>query len=56
MGNWLGGVKLSDRALVRQAVGEAVATAREPKMTSLDEHKTCLLKTCWARWASPSPA
>ncbi|MEZ5454696.1 MAG: hypothetical protein R3F04_01055 [Lysobacteraceae bacterium] len=37
MGNWLGGVKLSDRALVRQAVGEAVATARALKMSSLDE-------------------
>lgn len=40
LGNWLSGVKLSDRALVRQAVGEAVATARALKMSSLDELQT----------------
>lgn len=47
---WLQGVKLSDRALVRQAVGEAVSTARALDIKTLDEVRALEFEPAMAKF------
>ncbi|MBB5209594.1 hypothetical protein [Chiayiivirga flava] len=47
---WLQGVKLSDRALVKQAIGEAVETARAIDLKTLDEARALEFEPAMAKF------
>lgn len=47
---WLQGVKLSDRALVKQAIGEAVETARALDLKTLDEARALEFEPAMAKF------
>lgn len=50
MVGWLQGVKLSDRALVKQAIGEAVETARALDLKTLDEARALEFEPAMAKF------